>query len=507
MRRIAICGIHIESSTFTPYLSVASDFTIRRGAELLARYPWLTHQPIPGREHVPDSLASESAQQLVRDWAEAVEWLPILHCSALPGGPVERSTYETWRQEICAGLAEAGALDGIFFDIHGAMSVPGYDDAEGDLIDAIRDTVGPEVLISASMDLHGNVSERLWRGCDMLTCYRMAPHEDAWVSRERAARNLAQRLLSSGEKPAKALVHVPILLPGEKTSTRMEPAKSLYDRVAELADQAGVIDAGLWIGFAWADQPRCQGAIVLYGDDQRAVERGALQLASEFWQARHDFAFVAPTASIEDALAQAVASHNRPFVISDSGDNPGAGGADDVTVALSAVLSRPEIASGRLSAIVASIYDPATVAAADAAGEGNTVEVSLGGHVDQRCPGSLQLTATVRRLFDDPAGLRTVVLGVGGAEVIVTQRRNQYTTLEQFRRAGLDPRNCDILVVKIGYLEPELHDLAADWILALTPGGVDQDLIRLGHKNIVRPMFPFDPDFTDPGLKALVNWR
>ncbi|MGO1516049.1 MAG: MlrC C-terminal domain-containing protein, partial [Arthrobacter sp.] len=54
----------------------------------------------------------------------------------------------------------------------------------------------------------------------------------------------------------------------------------------------------------------------------------------------------------------------------------------------------------------------------------------------------------------------------------------------------------------IGYLEPEFFDVAADWMLALTPGGVDQDLLRLGHRNIERPMFPFDPDMTDPDLTA-----
>ena len=47
-------------------------------------------------------------------------------------------------------------------------------------------------------------------------------------------------------------------------------------------------------------------------------------------------------------------------------------------------------------------------------------------------------------------------------------------------------------MVKIGYLEPELFDMAADWMLALTPGGVDQDLVRLGHGRLRRPMFPLD---------------
>jgi hypothetical protein len=36
--------------------------------------------------------------------------------------------------------------------------------------------------------------------------------------------------------------------------------------------------------------------------------------------------------------------------------------------------------------------------------------------------------------------------------------------------------------------------------MALTPGGVDQDLLRLGHRRIRRPAFPFDPEMPDPDL-------
>lgn len=38
--------------------------------------------------------------------------------------------------------------------------------------------------------------------------------------------------------------------------------------------------------------------------------------------------------------------------------------------------------------------------------------------------------------------------------------------------------------------------------MALTPGGVDQDLERLTFKRIQRPMFPFDKNMPMPDLKA-----
>ena len=69
-------------------------------------------------------------------------------------------------------------------------------------------------------------------------------------------------------------------------------------------------------------------------------------------------------------------------------------------------------------------------------------------------------------------------------------------------RLELDPTDTRVLVVKIGYLVPELYDLRQGWLMALTPGGVDQDLARLPYRRIQRPMIPLDPTMADPDLTA-----
>src|SRR5699024_9382607 len=174
--RIALAGIAIESSTFTPYRSSATDFEVRRGTpEILDRFPFFTD-------------GSETGRQL----REAAEYVGVLHARALPGGQLDRGAYEGWKAEIVDGLAaavEEAPLDGFFFDLHGAMSVVGLDDAEGDLIRAIRAVIGPGTVVGTAMDLHGNVSHTLFEACDLMTCYRHAPHIDAWETRERGLRD------------------------------------------------------------------------------------------------------------------------------------------------------------------------------------------------------------------------------------------------------------------------------------------------------------------------------
>ncbi|MEU4196626.1 M81 family metallopeptidase [Kribbella sp. NPDC026611] len=475
--RIGIAGIAIESSTFSPHRAGLADFDVRRGDHLLERYEFLG-----------------------KDWAQGIEWVPLLHARSLPGGAVLPEVYDDLSAEIITRLTDAGPLDGFFFDIHGAMSVVGREDAEADLATRIRDVLGPDVLMSASMDLHGNVSRELGTAVDLITCYRMAPHEDALESRERALRTLVERLRSGAGKPGKAWIQVPVLLPGEKTSTRLEPAKSIYQRVAEIADEDGVLDAAVWVGYAWADEPRCRAAVVVTGDDQALITARAAELAQLYWAARDDFAFVAPTGTLQECVDAGLASTARPFLISDSGDNPTAGGADDTSWTLGQLLEVEELTSGKATAIHASIFDAEAVAACVAAGVGNPVQVAAGGKIDSGPAGPVELSGTVFSIAEDPVGGTTAVVQVGGLHSILTSRRKPYHHLADFTLLDLDPTSMDLVLVKIGYLEPELYDLAADWLLALTPGGVDQDLLRLYYHSVIRPLYPFDPNMPDPDL-------
>lgn len=482
--RIAIAGLAIESSTFSPALTEEAAFHAQYGAAVYNSYPFLS----------PDSSLRRRAI-----------WIPTLTGHSLPGGAVTRAAYESLVNKTLDSLRKHLPYDGLFFDIHGAMSVVGLDDPEGDFITRIRKVVGRKTIISTSMDLHGNVSWRLAQNTDLITCYRMAPHEDAMDTKRRAAENLLKRIESGKGKPAfKAWIPIPILLPGEKTSTRIEPGRSVYKAVAPAAAQEGIIDAAIWVGYAWADEPRNHAVVMVTGDDKEKVSHTAEQLAQGFWKARSEFAFVAPTGTLQECLDSAGKSSGHPFFISDCGDNPTAGGAGDVTWTLQQILARPEFRSaGGPTLIYASIPGPDLVQAAIKAGVGAAVDGYAGAAVDHRFAPPVHLAGTVESIVSGDKDAETeTVLRIGSVHVIVTKKRKPYHKEIDFTRLGLEPRKAAIVVVKIGYLEPELYAMRAGWLMALTPGGVDQDLNRLPYKRIQRPIFPLDPIDKEPDLTA-----
>ena len=433
------------------------------------------------------------------DLPRDVEWVPLVHARALPGGAVEREFYEAVKAELLERLRAVLPVHGVLLDIHGAMSVVGLTDAEGDLASAVRDTIGPDALVSAPMDPHGNVSRRLIGAVDLATSHRMSPHEDAQLTKSRAIANLV-RCLRDGVHPRKAWVRVPVLLPGERASTRDDPARGIYGRLSVIEAQPGIIDAAVWIGYAWADEPRCSAAVVVTGTDTGTVLREALSLAESYWNARTDFTFSVPTGDADWCIATGLVASARPFFISDSGDNPTAGGAGDVTYMLARLLAHPDLASGRATAIWASLVDPAAVARCIGAGEGAEVDLAVGGALGSR-PAALALRGRVARIQKgDLVGGDIAVIASGGVRAVLTTRRKPYHFVRDLQALGLDPARHDLTVVKIGYLVPDLFAAARGWVLALTPGGVDQDIVRLGHAHLLRPLYPFDPDMTAPNL-------
>ena len=479
--RIGIGGIAIESSTFSPLRSTIDDFTILRGDEMGVRYPFMPRWNFQGRDDIT--------------------WLPCLQAKAIPGGSVVHEDYQAMQQQLLEQIRAVLPLDGFYLDIHGAMHVEGMDDAEGELAAAIREIVGPNCLISAGMDLHGNVSARLVELVDMFTAYRLAPHDDVLQTREKACSVLVH-CLDNRIRPLRAWVRIPVMLPGERTSTLVEPGKRVYASLQASDDVPGILDASLWVGYVWADEPRSGASVVVTGTDPENIQREATRIARRYWDARHDFAFVAPAGSADWCIEQALAYPGDGVVISDSGDNPTAGGAGDMPYFVGRLLASSPFARGHLSAIYASIPAPKAVITCFAAGVEREVEVSLGGRLDPVHARPLSVRGAVETLFpDDPVGGHIAVLRSGGVRIIITTRRKPYHYRKDFTDLGLDPTAHKVTAVKIGYLEPELRQMASHALLALTPGAVNQDIPALTYHRVVRPIFPLDPEVENADLR------
>lgn len=463
--RIAVGGIHTECSTSSPVLMQPDDFRVLRAEELL------------------------KADYFNFLDADGVVHMPLLHARAVPGGPVARHTYEAFKAEFLALLKASLPLDGLYLAMHGAMNVEGMDDAEGDWISSVREIVGPNLPIAASYDLHGNVTQKIIDQLDIFAAYRTAPHIDVRETMVRAWSMLVKSL-RTGVKPGIAWAPVPVLLPGERTSTEDEPANSLYAALDQHDTMAGVWDANLMVGYVWADEPRATACAVVTGIDQPAAVKAAEAIAQSYWDAREEFCFGPVTARLADVLDLAENAQTRPVILADSGDNPTGGGVGDRADVLKALIERDF-----QGAVIGGITDKPAVDACFAAGLGATLTLKIGGSLDPASP-SVETQIKVTGL-DDPgdASERQAVIEIGGITLILAARRRPYHNLSDFERHGIDPRSVRLLVVKSGYLSPELAPIANPNLMALTDGVINQDIEMLVNKRRVQPTYPFQKEF------------
>lgn len=462
--RIAVGGLHTECSTCNPVLMRPEDFRQLVGADLLAHPEFA---PLGGFD---------------------VDWRPTAHFRAVPGGPLARATYDAFKAAFLDRLAAALPVDGLYLAMHGAAFVAGMTDCEGDWIAAARAVVGPGVPIAASYDLHGNLSQRIIDALDIFAAYRTAPHVDVDATKTRAV-GMLLRALRTGERPHLAWRRIPVLLPGERTSTNVDPGRALYAALPG-REGAGVWSADLMVGYVWADEARATAAAVVTGTDAAAMRVCAEAIGRGYFDARERFAFGQDTADLDTQLAKALAAPAGPVILADSGDNPTGGGVGDRADLLAALLAR-----GVSGAAVCGIADRPATEACFAAGADATIALSIGATLD---PASRPVVgpARVLRLAEGPPAERQALVEIGANRVALTARRRPFHSFADFAAVGVDPRAERLLVVKSGYLSPDLAAIAAADLMVLSPGVVSQDIAAL--PSLHRP--PSYPWRTDVGL-------
>jgi microcystin degradation protein MlrC len=471
--RIGIAGISHEALTFSPVLQTMRDFRVLRGSQVL-EYPGLA------------------------DAATALNFepVPVLVASGrCPSGVVEERTYLALRDEIVDGLRRVGTLDGVCLIMHGALLVENIWSGETDQVRTVRAALGREIPLAARLDPHANLTEEFANKTDTWACFRTAPHRDQAETLQRTLTMLT-RCIRSKLRPRPVFIRLPLLLPGERATTHVEPMRSLLGMAREIERMPGILNAEVLIGFGWADAAHAGANVVVVAEDEEHLpeaRRQARRLAQAMWDRRGEFTFDQQVAaSADEAIDAALRAPEGTVFISDSGDNPTAGAPGDSTHFLSRLLAKkvPD-------AVLAGIPDPDAAQACFAQGVGRPVTLQLGGKMDVASGKPVTLAGTVEHIYRPPASsddASFATVRADGIRVLITDRRYVYRSPDDFRNAGVDPLRHKLVVVKLGYLMAPLREIAPREILALTPGYADMDFTRLPYKYVTRPIVPLDAD-------------
>ena len=165
--RVVIGTICHETSTFTLLPTTRTEYEAHfgylKGQEILTTFRG-TNTPVGG--------FIESAE------AHGYELFPTIFAEPHPSGPTRRDLFEEILDELLAGIRNAGTIDGVLLELHGSMVAEGIPDAEGYILTAVRELVGPNTPVVAQLDIHSNISQQMVRMADVLIGRETYPEID-----------------------------------------------------------------------------------------------------------------------------------------------------------------------------------------------------------------------------------------------------------------------------------------------------------------------------------------
>ena len=460
-----------------------------------------------------------AAMDATGDWAPA----PILETACNPSGPVDQAFFDRLVAEMRDRLATAGPIDGVYCALHGAASATQDPDPDGTILAMVREVVGPNIPIVATLDLHTNLSHKMVGAADLLVAFLTNPHVDLRERGVEAGR--AMRRLLSGDRTAKAFIKLPILPPSVALlTTQGAYADVVRQGQARLAEPIANVSA--CANFSLADSPKNGMAILVsawtqdrgYQAASEAADALARDLASQLWADRQRLQ--ARLTPLADATAEAIGvsanPDQPPLLLADVADNPGGGGRGN-TMYLLESLHR----AGVSGAVVGIIFDPALAAEAHALGTDARFTARFNRSETSRYSRPFEADALVAALSDGEvvgrrgmaAGrklslgptarlrLPTGEAGAGserpGIDVVVVSIRHQLHEPQMIEHIGVDLRGVRVLVVKSrGHFRAAFDEVfPPDRIREVDcPGLVTPILSRVPFQRIPRPIFPLDPE-------------
>jgi len=492
---IAILGFSIECNKFAP---------VATKVHFLAR-SYLEGDAIieDARAATPRMLPETPGFVAAMDASGA--WTPVGVALAMtePNGPVEHAFFVELLGTIEQRLRAALPVDAVYICSHGAALTTEEDDPDGVLFTRIREIVGPDVPIAATLDLHANVSERMVGSVDAFIGYRTNPHLDM---RERGAEAAAAiREMLAGVKPQRAFIRLPIVPPTVTLLTAAGPYAEMID-LGQRRMSPEIMNVSAMGGFAFADAPECGLSVVVTArHDKRAAETLASEIAELGWANRARF--YPRLTPLDEAVAKALAVVRDPslpaLAFADVADNPGGGGRGNTVFLLRAFYE-----AGVEGALLGVFFDPDLASEAHRQGIGARFDAHFNRAETTNFSEPYSALATVAALTDGRCvGRRGIYAGlllelgpcaalkVDGITVVVVSHRVQCADPVFFEMMGLDIGQARSVVVKSrGHFRGGFDEFFGPGQIVEVdlPGLTSPMLNRFSWTRLPRPVIPLD---------------
>ena len=431
-----------------------------------------------------------------------IEMLPAIMATSGSSGVIAKEVFDYITAKITRVIKEnINSIDGVFLEFHGASYVEEIGSGDFYLLERIRELLGPYIPIAIVCDPHGNLTKEYVESTQIIRSYRESPHTDAIESDIRVAKELID-IMQNRQNIHSIYRKLPLILGGEQSVSTDEPVLSINKYMDEMEKDPRVRSASWHVGYIRHDCPEAGCAIVIVpqtANDIEYCEQKADELAKYVWDKRHEFHYTGYTAEPDKAIEEALAFDGKPVFITDSGDNSTSGSTGANTFVLRQFLAIKDL---KKKVLFASICDVKTFKQLSLLNINDSCEIDLGANYDELSK-SVHLQVKIIAsggikgfmMFDhNKVFAHTITVNIINTNIYIIVADNPYTLCEmhQYEEAGLNIDDYDIIIVKQGYIFPDLKAKGKLSIMSLTNGATLQNTAKLPFKLICRPMYPID---------------
>jgi len=212
--------------------------------------------------------------------------IPVLQAKSMSGGPVDSLFYRKIKNLIIDAVTGQEKVDGIYLSLHGAMGVQGMFDPEGDLISSLRDTLGTDVKIAVTFDLHANVTRRRAENADIIVGYHTNPHRDHFKTAFKAGDLLIRTVMGEIE-PVMVVNKMKLLKGGGINVDFLPPFNKIFSAMKKMEKQEDVLSVSFFPVHIWIDDPELGYSTIAITNDKADLSRELADEISEMaWAVR-----------------------------------------------------------------------------------------------------------------------------------------------------------------------------------------------------------------------------
>ena len=493
-QRIFLCGIHQETASFNPIPSTMETYT---------SYVYQAN----GEELIEKNRSKSTCLGGMVDVAEKHGY-PLCGSAnmfACSGGAVQQSVVDTFLAQVLEDLKAAMPVGAVLVSLHGATQSDASDDVCGDVLTAIREAVGEEVVIGASCDLHGNVTKRMMQAADFISGYQTYPHLDMYNTGARVTELVIRKL--EGKPTHMAWTTLPQMAPAHGYTTTEGNLKKLMDRAHAMVAEGRILDFTIFQVQPWLDVTVSGSTVLVAAEDEAVACAVADELAAEEFALREELQGPRLWTIAETVQAALDNPEDKPVVLVDSSDSPGAGSAGDSAEVLRWLLPHRDV----MRAAVA-VADIAAVEKAYALGVGGQADFTLGGSISPSLSSPVEVKDCVVKslhrgdfVMEGPASRgahvsmgHSAVLMAGQLMILVCEDCNNCKDPQFYRSVGIEPTLCRLVSVKAcTSFRAAYAPISARICNTITPGAAGVELKLLPFRRIPAPFYPFQETTAD----------